>query len=302
MGCIGQDAINLALFGTICFGAHVYHHLFKKTKLIETASPSTRNKKSLYVITGCDSGFGNLLSKQLAKQSDVVVVSLCLTAKACDELKTLGIRAIQCDVTKDEDVQRMEDMVTGLIDDEKLILTTIVNNAGTANPGDFIFYNDLKPVKDIMEVNFFGMLRVTQALLPLLLQTSPVFGGRILNISSVCGATASPGNSAYNASKFAVEAWSDSLRLELKAFNIKVVKIRPGQFSTSIQSIFGERFVENYQNSSDQVKSIYGSSHGEKISNTFSGFKDSSADPMDAVNNILNLVSADLNKLEPYYW
>ena len=40
MGRIGQDAINLALFGTICFGAHVYHHLFKKTKLVETASPS----------------------------------------------------------------------------------------------------------------------------------------------------------------------------------------------------------------------------------------------------------------------
>lgn len=240
----------------------------------------------------------------MAKQSDdVVVAALCLTADACDELKGLGIHAIQCDVTRDEDIKCMAEVVKGLLSKEKLILTTIVNNAGMANPGDFVFYNDLESIKDVMDVNFFGQLRVTQALLPLLLLTSPVYGGRVINMSSVCGASASPGNSSYNASKFAVEAWSDSLRLELAPFNIKVIKIRPGQFSTSIQSIYRKRFEENYQKSSDQVKSIYGGdSHAVKISNTFKGTQDGASDPMNAVKVLLSLISSDLNKLKPYYW
>lgn len=300
-----QEIIDFTIFSAVCFSAHVYHNFFKKKRPTLTKDPAIYKKKSVVVITGCDTGFGNLLSRELAKQSDnLIVVSLCLTSEAAKELNLLDdIQSVQCDVTSDEDVQRARDFIEAILVEEKAVLKALINNAGCANPGDFVFYNDLKPIQHVMDVNFYGQLRVTQALLPLFLRTAPVYGGRILNMSSVCGASASPGNSAYNASKFAVEAWSDSLRLELDPFNIKVVKIRPGQFSTSIQTQFGDNFCMNYSNASSQVKAIYGGNdHSEKIEKAFDGMQDSATDPMEAVKVLVDLVRAKQDALKSYYW
>jgi len=187
------------------------------------------------------------------------------------------------------------------------VLQGLVNNAGIADPGDFAFYHDLHKVEKVMDVNFYGPLRVTQALLPLFLQTSPVFGGRILNMSSVCGASASAGNSSYSASKFALEAWSDSLRIEMAPFNIKVVKIRPGQFSTAIQKNWADGFTKQYLNASPQLKGLYGGqAYSKKVEDTFKGFGDDPAsmgDPSHAVDELVDLLTAKkLTDLAPYYW
>ena len=255
MGQVLGKALNLSIYGLICAVASSYHY---SKKLISSSFSKNTNevpkdlsgkpivKKKVVVITGCDTGFGRLLSEQLSSEStgssdnNIFVVALCLTSEAAQQLTKLNdaICGIQCDVTKDDDVQCASRKIKEILNEKKAYLHTLVNNAGIASPGNFLFYNDTKPLEQTMAVNYFGMLKVTQSLLPLFLRTSSTFGGRILNLSSVCGASSSAGNAAYNASKFAVEAWSDSLRLELKEqpFNIAVVKIRPGQFSTTIQS------------------------------------------------------------------
>lgn len=299
-----RDLLHFAAFGTICVGAHIYHVL-KKKKKINVKRPSDYNKRSAVVVTGCDTGFGNLLSKELAKIPGLVIVSLCLTSESAEELKTCGIHSIQCDVTDDNDVQRAKEFVDGLLVEKNAVLQALVNNAGIANPGDFAFYNDMKAIQKVMDVNFFGQVRITQALLPLFLRTSPVFGGRILNMSSVCGASASAGNSSYNASKFAVEAWSDSLRLELASFNISVVKIRPGQFSTTIQSNWANGFTKQYLNASPQVKRLYGGeSYTKKVEDTFKGLDENvMGKPKDAVDAMVELLTAKkLSDLDAYYW
>jgi NAD(P)-dependent dehydrogenase (short-subunit alcohol dehydrogenase family) len=104
-----------------------------------------------------------------------------------------------------------------------------VNNAGitVAGPVEFL------PIDDIrwqFEVNFLGPIAVTQAFIPLLREAQ----GRIVNMSSIGGRFSAPYVSAYNASKFAMEAWSDSLRIELTPWNIDVSVVEPGNIKTPI--------------------------------------------------------------------
>jgi catechol 2,3-dioxygenase-like lactoylglutathione lyase family enzyme len=159
-----------------------------------------------------------------------------------------------------------------------------------------------------MDVNFFGQLRVTQALLPLMLRTSKTLpeGARILNMSSVCGVSASPSNSCYTASKFAVEAWSDSLRLELKPFNISVVKIRPGQIDTQIQKDYGINLLKNYARAPTAIRELYGGDkYSDAVKSVFEGMSISGIVLPKAslvVDALMDMMSMAKSKLEPYYW
>jgi NAD(P)-dependent dehydrogenase (short-subunit alcohol dehydrogenase family) len=108
-------------------------------------------------------------------------------------------------------------------------LRGLVNNAGVAEPGPV----ELLPLEDLrrqLEVNVVGQIAVTQALLPLLRRGR----GRIVNVSSVGGRVSTPALGAYSASKFALEALSDSLRMELRPWGIDVVVIEPGSIRTEI--------------------------------------------------------------------
>lgn len=307
-------AANLTLFVTICVLAHCLH-------LKAALSPNQKKKKrekddtrpKLVVITGCDRGIGRLLAENLQKsdEHDYLVLALTLTQQAADELNGLDkdrMFAIQCDVTSDEDVQKTKDFVEHILKSEKAVLYSIVNNAGIADPGDFAWFSDLNSFRRIMEVNFFGQLRVTQALLPLMIRTAKtlVQGARILNMSSVCGATASPSNSSYNASKFAVEAWSDSIRLELQSFNINVVKVRPGQFSTEIQKDWAENLIKNYSAAPNQIHEWYGGdAFRDKVVGLFQSAAASSTplpEPTLVVDALTDMLKMKQSKLEPYYW
>lgn len=81
---------------------------------------------------------------------------------------------------------------------------------------------------------------------------------RIINLSSVCGVVPLTANSTYNASKYAVEAWSDSLRLELEPFHIQVVKIRPGHINTQMQKDWPTSYFNNFESAPSHVKELYG--------------------------------------------
>ncbi|CAB9498090.1 Short-chain dehydrogenase/reductase family 9C member 7 [Seminavis robusta] len=198
------------------------------------------------------------MAEAWSKQNGYLVVACTLSDKSSFEHD--NIIAVQCDVTQDNQVKAMKEQVQCLLEERNAVLYSIVNNAGIADPGNFLFHDSVEIPKKVMEVNYFGQLRVTQALLPLMLMTSKVVGGKIFNMSSVCGVSSGAGNGSYSASKFAVEAWSDSLRLELDPFGIQVVKIRPGQIATDIQSDWISHFVKNFQAAPAQIQKLHGGS------------------------------------------
>jgi NAD(P)-dependent dehydrogenase (short-subunit alcohol dehydrogenase family)/catechol 2,3-dioxygenase-like lactoylglutathione lyase family enzyme len=303
---------NFAIFMTISvvsISLHYYKQLITTT--LRSKLPEDKRKK-LVIISGCDQGFGRLLAEQLFDATEHVVLALTLTKAAANELNASSdgkrLFAIQCDVTSEKDIEGMKKYAGNLMQEENIVLHTIVNNAGIADPGDFVWFSDISVYQKVMDVNFFGQLRVTQALLPLMLRTSKTLpeGARILNMSSVCGTSASPSNSSYAASKFAIEAWSDSLRIELKPFNISVVKIRPGQIDTQIQKDYAINLLKNYARAPTAIRELYG---GDKYSDyvksffeglSISGMKIPKASLV--VDALMDMMSIDKSKLEPYYW
>jgi NAD(P)-dependent dehydrogenase (short-subunit alcohol dehydrogenase family) len=143
-----------------------------------------------------------------------------------------AVEVLQMDVTDKQSVTRAVERIKrghGRID-------VLVNNAGYGIGG---FFEDLtdEEIRAQMETNFFGVQNVTRAVIPLMRQCRR---GKIINISSVAGFSASPAFSAYNASKWALEAFSEGLRYELQFFGIDVLLIEPGTYKTKI-------FYENAQ-------------------------------------------------------
>jgi NAD(P)-dependent dehydrogenase (short-subunit alcohol dehydrogenase family) len=190
------------------------------------------------LITGCDSGFGLHLTRQLL-QKGFTVIATFLTQENADNFASNysgkgKLVALQLNVTRDEQVDRIKGAVEEACPDG---LYAIVNNAGIAE--GFLFEaTTIQQDKLVFEVNVFGLLRVTRALIPSLRQfqqTHPnQFRPRIINVASVAGRLASTRLSAYSASKFAVEAYSDSIRQELAPFGILVSIIEPYFAKTNI--------------------------------------------------------------------
>jgi NAD(P)-dependent dehydrogenase (short-subunit alcohol dehydrogenase family) len=187
--------------------------------------------QKIILITGCSSGFGFLSAIHLAHKGHQVIATMRNLAKRTkldDEISkgSLPITVLQLDVTK-------PDSITNCLSEvEKKYgrLDILINNAGYGIGG---FFEDLsdREFRDQMETNFFGVLNVTRAALPLL-RKSPA--ARIINISSTAGLTTTPAMGAYNASKWAVEGFSECLRQELGLYGIRVLLVEPGPYPTEV--------------------------------------------------------------------
>ncbi|OGX30147.1 MAG: hypothetical protein A2705_00355 [Omnitrophica WOR_2 bacterium RIFCSPHIGHO2_01_FULL_52_10] len=198
---------------------------------------SQPSNSQVVLLTGCSSGFGLLTAARLAAQGYTVVATMRDLRKEgnlTSEVNRRGgaVEVLQMDVTDKQSVTRAVERIKmghGRID-------VLVNNAGYGIGG---FFEDLtdEEIRAQMETNFFGVQNVTRAVIPLMRQSSR---GKIINISSVAGFSTSPAFSAYNASKWALEAFSESLRYELQFFGIDVLLIEPGTYKTKI-------FYENAQ-------------------------------------------------------
>ncbi|XP_070565913.1 retinol dehydrogenase 16-like [Ptychodera flava] len=193
--------------------------------------PRISGLTSKYVlITGCDHGFGNMLTKRLDK-AGVNVFATCLTgkgSKVLDEETSTRVKTLIMDVTKTESIRKAFQTVKDLLP-QGTGLWGLVNNAGISGlscPYEWLQKEDFQHVLDI---NILGMIDVTNIFLPLIKQSK----GRVVNIASVLGRIASPGG-CYSISKFAVEAYSDGLRAMLRPFGIRVQIIEPGFFETNI--------------------------------------------------------------------
>ncbi|MDQ3132489.1 MAG: SDR family NAD(P)-dependent oxidoreductase [Acidobacteriota bacterium] len=205
----------------------------------------TLSNNSVAVITGAASGIGRALAVRLAQEKiggiavcDVNESELIETAKI---VKSLGVSVSThiADVSKLEQVQKF----AGEVAAKHNRVTHLINNAGVALCGSFEEIS-LADFEWLMNINFWGVIYGTKVFLPILKQQEKA---HIINISSVFGLVAPPGQSAYCASKFAVRGFTESLRHELEDTNISVSTVHPGGIKTNIanNSRVGENADKN---------------------------------------------------------
>lgn len=183
--------------------------------------------EKVVVITGASSGIGAEMAKLLAKHGAIPV----LMARSEDKLREVattieGAHGIEVmDVTSDESVERAMTVVKekyGKID-------ILINNAGY---GFFDSFDrmELQAFRDMMEVNYFGMLRCIQAVLPDMVKRGE---GHIINIASMAGKIGSPKSAAYSATKHAVLGMTNSLRHEVRKQGVTISSVNPGPIRTA---------------------------------------------------------------------
>ncbi|PWW31842.1 short-subunit dehydrogenase [Cytobacillus oceanisediminis] len=188
--------------------------------------------KKYAVITGCSSGFGILMAIELAKNNFHVIATMrnmekrnLLMEKANMERVQGQISIHKLDVTLAESIEDLKALLNNLPS-----VDVLINNAGYAGAG-FVEEIPLDEYRSQFETNVFGTIAVTQAVLPFMRKQRK---GTIINISSISGRAGFPGLSPYAASKYAIEGWSESLRLEMKPFGVNIALIEPGSFRTGI--------------------------------------------------------------------
>src|SRR5438093_12844615 len=180
------------------------------------------------VVTGASTGFGAAIARHLAGRGFRVFGTV---RRAEDEVALArdGVTPVRMDVTDTASIMRAQGEVERALAGAPLL--GLVNNAGIPAAGPLELF-PLDELRRVLEVNLIGVVAVTQAFLPLLKASR----GRIVNISSVAGRGALPVIGPYAASKFGLEAVSDSLRRELLPFGVRVIVIEPGSFKTAIWS------------------------------------------------------------------
>ncbi|BBX99814.1 short-chain dehydrogenase [Mycobacterium seoulense] len=189
-------------------------------------SPDSIHRNQLIVVTGASTGMGAATARELARNGFHVLAGVRRDADA-DALRAERIEPHILDITVESDVAAIADRVAN--DPLHRPLRALINNAGIAinAPVETL---PLEQWRRQFEVNLFGHIAMTQALLPALLLSS----GTVVNISSVGGKVVLPTYGAYAGSKFALEAVSDALRREVSDFGIQVVVVEPGAVKTEM--------------------------------------------------------------------
>ncbi|HEV3229677.1 MAG TPA: oxidoreductase [Solirubrobacteraceae bacterium] len=182
------------------------------------------------LITGCSSGIGHATAERLARSGWTVYAS-ARHPEAIADLQQAGAKTLALDVCDEES---MRAAVAGIEEAEGAI-GVLINNAGYSQSGA-VESIPMELVRRQFETNVFGLLRLTQLVLPGMRRQHY---GRVVNISSMGGRLTFPGGGIYHATKHAVEALSDALRFELRGFGVHVVIVEPGLIRTR----FGEAAV-----------------------------------------------------------
>jgi len=184
----------------------------------------TKPTQKLIVVTGASTGIGASVARELARQGFHVLAGVRRDHDA-DAIRSTGIEPVILDITKPERVEALAARVAG----DPRALHALVNNAGIQVNGP-VEALPMAQWRWVFEVNLFGHIAVTQALLPALLRSK----GRVINISSVGGKVAMATYGAYAGAKFALEAVSDSLRREIAPLGVQVVVVEPGGVRTEM--------------------------------------------------------------------
>lgn len=192
-------------------------------------------EKKVILITGASSGIGYQTAEMLAREGHKVY-GAARHVESLEALKPLGVEGIDMDVT---DNASMEAGVKAIIDKEGRI-DILINNAGYGSYGS-IEEVPIDEAKRQLEVNVFGAMRLVQLVLPYMRKQH---FGRIINTSSIGGRITTYFGGWYHASKYAIEALSNALRMELQEFGIDVVLIEPGGIKTEWGIIAANKLKE----------------------------------------------------------
>jgi NAD(P)-dependent dehydrogenase (short-subunit alcohol dehydrogenase family) len=198
------------------------------------------------LITGCSTGIGRDLAQRLT-QSGYTVVATARKVETLDELP--AALKLPLDVTLSDSVNQAVACTLqqfGRID-------VLINNAGYTMLGALEEVSD-EQTQRVFDVNVFGALRMIRAVLPHMRKQRT---GRIINISSIAGKLSTPVNGTYSATKFALEALSDALHLELAPFGIRVVLVEPGAIKTHFDDTAQSHAQDILLNSASPYQPLY---------------------------------------------
>ena len=183
------------------------------------------------LVTGASSGFGRLTAETLSKSGHKVFAGVRSAEGArkqiADELKAKNIEVLKVDVTDQAGVDKA---IVQLLEKSGNKLDVVVNNAGMASAGLSEGFT-AEQARDLFEVNVFGVQRVMRATLPVLRAKR---AGLVINVGSILGRVTLPFFGLYGASKYAVEAMTDSYRYELSQLGVDVVLVQPSAYPTNM--------------------------------------------------------------------
>jgi short-subunit dehydrogenase len=191
--------------------------------------------KKVILITGTSAGMGKDFARELAKEGHIVYGAARRVEKMKD-LQQFGVKILEMDVTDDASMTKS---VQSILKNEGR-LDVLINNAGFGSYGAIEDVN-MDDARYQLEVNVFGAARLMQLVIPNMRENHY---GRIINISSIGGKLALPFGGWYHASKFALEALSDSVRNEVEKFGIDVVVIEPGGVKSEWSTIAMDSLAE----------------------------------------------------------
>jgi NAD(P)-dependent dehydrogenase (short-subunit alcohol dehydrogenase family) len=239
------------------------------------------------VVTGSSSGIGYETALILARNGFKTYATMRNTEKGVSlnsiaEKENLFIKIVQLDVTDQSSVKNAVET----IHDESGKIDVLINNAGYGLVGALEDVS-MEEIKSQFETNFYGLIRVTQAVLPIMRNQG---SGKIVNISSGAGRFGFPTGSIYVSTKFAVEGLSESLAYEVEPFGIKIILVEPGVIKT------------NFFNASNTTKKSLNpnSPYFKMYQNMGSGFSkmiENGSTPDVVAKTVLEAISNDMPKL-----
>lgn len=237
------------------------------------------------IVTGSSSGIGYATSLLLARNRFHTYATMRNIEKSADiqeiaNKERLPLQVIQLDVNDDASIRNSIKRV----ERENERIDVLVNNAGYGLVGAF---EDLsvEEIKSQFETNFFGVIRLTQQVLPIMRKQK---SGTIVNVSSGAGRIGFPGMSAYVSSKFALEGLSESMSYELEPFGIKVIIIEPGVIRTNFKknSVMSKKSLDN--SSISPYSTII-----QKIDSSISSIIEHATPPEEVANAILHAITSN---------
>ncbi|MFC1881238.1 SDR family oxidoreductase [Thermodesulfobacteriota bacterium] len=207
-------------------------------------------QKQTALVTGASSGIGRATALKLAEKGFAVIAAARRKERLVEMAdQAEGITPVQVDLSRPEDTEKFCDYLSQL----PTPVSVLINNAGYSVRGALEDVS-IEAAKRLFEVNIFALVRITQACLPAMRRQRK---GIIVNLSSIVGKFTFPGSGIYAASKHALEAITDAMRLELAPMGIKVVTIRPGPIATEFNDVATQMTGDLMDRTDPDYKAIY---------------------------------------------